>query len=795
MLIRKTLLFFIFVICVSIGGVFSTQTPDTVRIALVTDGSSMLIDKIRHLFQKEISDLLEGEYNVEFPHSEEFNGDWTAHGINALIEKAYDDPDIDIVVSIGVISSQIISEKRNLSKPSFAPFIIDETIQDLPLNMGTSGVHNLNYLNSASNTSENIDIFQKLSPFKDLAIVVDESLIKNFPALNPGIREIESEYDITIHTIPVSDSCEDAISQLKSKKVDAVYIASVSRFDDEDIDCFIKGLINLKLPSFSRYGLWMVERGVLATNATDLDPIKLSRRVALNIQRTLLGEDPKSFEVTIEQKQHLTINMETARQIGVYPPFSLLLEAFPINAQDINPTKQINLSDAVYETLNNSLQLAVSEREVYAGREDEKLSQSRLWPQIEVSTNGRIIDRDRALGSSGREPQSAMYAGANISQILYSNELIGDTRVQKHLQCARVEDYFTSRLDTVFDLTVSYLNLLRNMTLQTIQRNNVNLTRSNLTLADQRVEVGVARLSEVYRWESEISNNQTSVVQTFYNTESSRIRLNRLMNRPQNMKTEPIKISLDDPFWLMSADWFNENIKNHYELELFKNFAVSEGFRLSPELKQLTQSIRAQAQRLGIANRAFWSPTLAATAEVSDRYLEGGAGQKPVIPLIPEVDKLDWLVGFNLSFPLYEGGGKSAEQRRAFQNLMKLKLQLKNLTEQIEENIRVNINRASSSFTAIGLSKKSAISANKNLKLVLDQYSRGTTNIVDLLDAQNQSLLAELVTTNAIYDYLIDLVSVQRAIGRFDFLMTNVERDEWFRRMDSYLNKYKEKQL
>ncbi|MEC7838666.1 MAG: TolC family protein [Chlamydiota bacterium] len=793
MLRLKTTFVCIFLFCLWVNPTFAEQKSEPICVALVTDGSSMLIDKVRDLFQKEIQDLLEGEYTITFCDEKEYSGDWTAKGIGALIDKAYSDPNIDIVISIGVISSQIISQREDFPKPSFAPFIIDDTIQNLPWNKGTSGVHNLNYLNYASNTSENLEILQKISPVHKLAIVVDESLVTNFPAFNPALREIESEYGIELEVISVSDDCESALSDLSQKKVDAVYIASISRFDDEAIDCFIKGLIDLKLPSFSRYGHWMVKRGVLATNATDLDAIRLARRIAVNVQRTLFGEDPATFEVTLETKHQLTINMETARLIGVYPPFSLLLEAYPIHAQDINPKNQINLPNAVVETLNHNLSLAVSEREVYAGREEEKISLSRLLPQLEVSTSGRTIDRDRAVGSSGREPQSAMYANANVSQILYSDRLIGDTRIQKHLQCARVEDYFSKRLDTIFDMSVAYLNLLRNMTVQSIQRNNINLTRSNLTLAEQRVEVGVARLSEVYRWESEIATNETSVVRAFYDTESARVRLNRQMNRPQNMMTEPVKVSLDDSFWLMTADWFSENITNHYELEVFKNFAVTEGLRLSPEIKQLVQSIRAQAQRLGIANRSFWSPTLAASAEVSDRYLEGGAGQKPAISLIPGVDKLDWLVGFNLSLPLYEGGAKSATQRRAFQDLMKLKLQLKDLTEEIEKQIRININRASSSFTAIGLSKKSAVSAKKNLKLVLDQYSRGTTNIVDLLDAQNQSLIAELVTANAVYDYLIDLVSVQRSIGRFDFLMNSTERDEWFRRMDAYLQQFEEK--
>ncbi|MBW2580804.1 MAG: hypothetical protein JRD00_07660, partial [Deltaproteobacteria bacterium] len=41
---------------------------------------------------------------------------------------------------------------------------------------------------------------------------------------------------------------------------------------------------------------------------------------------------------------------------------------------------------------------------------------------------------------------------------------------------------------------------------------------------------------------------------------------------------------------------------------------------------------------------------------------------------------------------------------------------------------------------------------------------------------------------NAVYNFLIDWMDVERAAGRFDFLMTQGEREEWFQRLQEFFN-------
>ncbi|MBW2683278.1 MAG: TolC family protein, partial [Deltaproteobacteria bacterium] len=71
---------------------------------------------------------------------------------------------------------------------------------------------------------------------------------------------------------------------------------------------------------------------------------------------------------------------------------------------------------------------------------------------------------------------------------------------------------------------------------------------------------------------------------------------------------------------------------------------------------------------------------------------------------------------------------------------------------------------------------------NRNLKLITDSYIQGLKSIIELLDAQNQALSADQAAANAVYDFLVDLMGVQRAMGMFVLFEPEEERNAWIER-------------
>ena len=60
--------------------------------------------------------------------------------------------------------------------------------------------------------------------------------------------------------------------------------------------------------------------------------------------------------------------------------------------------------------------------------------------------------------------------------------------------------------------------------------------------------------------------------------------------------------------------------------------------------------------------------------------------------------------------------------------------------------------------------------------------------ILVLLDAQNQALVVDLAAANAVFDYLIDLMGVQRAVGRFDYYRSPQERQDFLNRVQAFFD-------
>lgn len=107
----------------------------------------------------------------------------------------------------------------------------------------------------------------------------------------------------------------------------------------------------------------------------------------------------------------------------------------------------------------------------------------------------------------------------------------------------------------------------------------------------------------------------------------------------------------------------------------------------------------------------------------------------------------------------------------------------------VEERIRSSMFQAAASFPGIRLSREAAEAAKKNLELVVDQYSRGAVDIIKLLNSQNAALTATESAANAVYEFLIDLMNIQRAVGKFDYFLYEEDRAAWFDRLRSFFDK------
>jgi len=155
-------------------------------------------------------------------------------------------------------------------------------------------------------------------------------------------------------------------------------------------------------------------------------------------------------------------------------------------------------------------------------------------------------------------------------------------------------------------------------------------------------------------------------------------------------------------------------------------------------------------------------------------------------------DDVNWTLSVQATLPLFEGGALRARSRKATEQVSQLELQRAAVEDLIRQRIRSALHLAGASYAAIGLSRDAAEAADSTLSLVVDAYSRGVLSILDVIDAQNSALNANRAAASAVYDFLLDLIEVERAMGVFQAFAQPSEQEQLFNRVDQFFEEHQQ---
>jgi outer membrane protein TolC/ABC-type uncharacterized transport system substrate-binding protein len=754
------------------------------NIGIVSDGSTARDLEIIALFQREIQSLAAEEFLVKFPESMLLEGEDTAQGVNRALDRLFANPATDLVLTLGTIASREVLRRKELPKPVVAPYVIDSVIPSLPRAAGGSGIANLTYIDSMFYLDRELLTLQEIVPFKSLAILLDRREYTEIPEIARGIRKLANEHTMAVNGVAVNVSASEALAAIPAGS-EAVMVGPLYHMAAAERRLLIRGLVDRQLASFSLWSRQQVDDGLLAADVPADMEEKLARRAAVSVQDILLGEEAASLAVTFSRGRELTINMATARALDVYPSLAIMIGANLLNERRLDIERRLTLSQAVNEALQANLDLSSAELRVRAGTHAVTEARSALLPRIDIAIGGRAIDEDRAGLAGGTTPERAWTGAASGSQQIYSERSWAGYTVERHRQTGRQMDRETVRLDVINEASTAYFNVLRAQTIERLHKVNLKLTQANLDRARIRMSTGVAGPDEVYRWETKFAGDRIAVLDKESLTLDAMEALNRVLNRPLQEQFIAEETDLSDPLLIVGDKLFFNLMNNPRYLDVFRNFAVEEALSYRPELKFLDAAIAARERLKTAAARAFWLPEVVVEGEVQEYLSEDGIGQRG--DFSDGLDDTDWQVGVFARLPLFEGGRKSGALNRNREDLARLRMDRRALAERIGQDMLRALNRTRASYPGISLSREAADAARRNLLLITDSYVQGIKSIIDLLDAQNQALAADQAAANAVYNFLVDLMGVQRAMGEFILFQPDQQRKAWRQRAEQYL--------
>jgi outer membrane protein TolC len=680
----------------------------------------------------------------------------------------------------GFVSNQLVAAWGDHPKPTFLPTIVDTGLLADATPEGTSGIPNLNYLGAYADFNSDLDILAQLTPYRVLALFVDQELASAIPELRDRAIAASADHGVELIVITHDGTNHELMSRVPST-VDAVFVSGLPRMPNEDFDHLIDAINNAGLPSYSFIGGSDVERGLLATNNEPRDINRQARINALNMQAVMLGERAEDQPVGSPNDPRLTINMATARRIGLSPSFIVMSDATLLNREPILSGQAFGLVEISNEAVARNQDLQVEQYGLYASTEEIARARARLLPQVNAGL-GVTSRRESPPVTAGLLAEETTDGSISLNQLIYSDAATASLSIQKELQRDREESLNEFRLDVIQAAATAYYQTLNISAQLKVEESNLDVSRRNRELARDRVRVGTSTPADIYRWDAEVARAQIRLFDTEAEVTNAWTTLTRILHRPLGERFVLREATFDGPFVITRRE-IDSLVSSRVDYERFSTFMILRGLKQAPEIAQVDARLAAKQRELKSEKRSYWLPEFSVGGQYTRNFSQSGAGAGQFAG--EGLD--DWSVGVQASLPLFSGGLKKANVSRASFELRQLEAFRSATAERVEAEIRDRLSDAQAGHVRIELSIAAADASRKNFALVSDAYARGTVSIIDLLDAQDASLTANGTLIDSRHQFLITIMALQRSVGGFDFMLPADERLAFANELRAYL--------
>ena len=776
---KKQLTIFFLLITIS---VFSQKK--NYNIGILLDNRTEEINPLLLQMQNQIKAVVGEDAEIIFPQKNilvnNYNLKKAEQNYNQLLTN-----DTDIILAFGVVNNKIISNQASHQKPTILFGAVNRDFNTIDLSKKTSGIENFTYLVESESFLDDFKKFKELTNFKTLGIAIEKPILDILPlkeTFDEEFKNLKANYKL----IPF-ESISDITSNLNG--IDAIYMAGGFFLKDNAIKQLANTFIKKQLPSFTSLGVDQVEMGMMATNQADENFDQFLRRISLSIEGYVNGTSLSEMPVFIEYNPRLTINYNTAEQVNVPIKYSLINDTdFVGELKNVLSKKTYNILEVIDGVLRENLSLRSQEKEVDLSTQDVKTAKSNYLPSLTASGSGIYINPDLAEISNGQNPEFSTSGNITLQQTIFSEAANANITIQKKLQQAQQESFNAAELDAVFNATNAYFNVLILKANAQIQIRNLDLTKRNLQIAQQNFNAGQSGKSDMLRFRSQMAQNTQAMVEAINLLEQSFVVLNQLLNNPVETEIDVEDVKLDEGvFKRYNYNRFVDLLDDPTSREPFIAFLTEEAKNNAPELKSLDYNLEAIERNLKLNSTGRFIPTVALQGQYNRTFSRSGVGSTAP----PGFSLLDnnYNVGVNVSIPILNQNRTNINRQTVVIQKDQLNINKENSELAIASNVRTAVLNVVNQVSNIELSKVSEETAKEALELTQASYANGAVNIIQLIDAQNNYLNAQLARTNAVYNFLINGLQLERFLGYYFLLNTQEDNNKFTQRFLEYLSK------
>ena len=446
---------------------------------------------------------------------------------------------------------------------------------------------------------------------------------------------------------------------------------------------------------------------------------------------------------------------------------ALVSSARPVSAQ--SPRCELGWVEAIEQALDANQALIAARQTLEAQHKDIAIARSAMLPDLSASSTAQVSEGPTFSSTVGLIPERTINAVGAVSWTLYNHADIDSLGSQKHLYESQQPSYEGSRVKTTAAAGQSYLEVLLQQALLLVQELNLTLTEQSLELTQTQETAGAVPYREGLRWEAQRFADRQSIATQQGSLLSSRFGLNQIRNRPAEEVCALEEVTVEEHGFLFSSEVVTEAITDEAQAELTRDYLVALGLSRSPTLRNLDAQIHAEWRRKK-STRRWMIPSLTGGAGAAAFLLTGGEGadQQPA-------GSIFWRLGLQLDWAVLDGGYYIAKMNQAKAQFGSLQGQRESQAPALEQDIRSTAAVAMKSFAVIELAEQRLAAAKENYALVNEAYLDGATSFLDVVDAQQLLVSANLAARQAVYGFLSNLLALEQSMAYYPFFESDAD--------------------
>lgn len=416
--------------------------------------------------------------------------------------------------------------------------------------------------------------------------------------------------------------------------------------------------------------------------------------------------------------------------------------------------KKYTLSESIKLGLENSKELTISLSKITLSKAQLSAAASRLLPQLNFSAGYMRLSNVPAftvtLPPIIKSPITIFpvildnwMMKLSLHQPLFTGfKLLSMRSAAKSNYNASQSDYNAELNNASFKIQSVFWNFYKAGQNNKVLSDMLKQIKQHLDDTKNFFKNGLVTKNDVLKLEVQYSTVELQKIESDNAVDIARAAFNQAIGLPLEEKTEVNAGNLH-------AD------KTGYELQNLE----SEAEENRKELTALKYRITASDQSIRAAESG-WLPSLFL---VGDYYYS-----RPNSRYLPAVDKFknSWDLGVQLSWSILNWGLTSAQTTIAEENKVQAETSLAQLKDAVQIEVYRDYLTFSRSYDKVNVSKLSVRQAEENYRIIKEKYDTQVASSTDLIDAETSLLRSKTNYNNAVVDYQIAKVRLDKAVGK-----------------------------